>query len=294
MCYGCYEKISQSHTARNSPIRRTCKICAGKHPTGFHGFKLRRKGDDSSDDNEASEIIKSNCANISNTQCAAIASGQVLSMCVIKVKVQHKESNKEIITFAMLDTSSQGTFATENLMNQLDINGIRTSIGIRTLIGHQKQSSYLLDGLSVSKLVLGSSEKAKWIRLPSTFTRKEIPVDQSEIATPAKLKQWKYLDRISREIGGNESITVDLLIGANCLKALEPLEVIPSQGNGPYAIRTALGWCVIRPIDIKDGKTISCNWIAVTEASKGGTAKHHFAIEDKCQQLGIHEVLMKF
>ena len=42
---------------------------------------------------------------------------------------------------------------TENLMNQLNVNGIRTTIGIRTLIGHQKQSSYLLDGLSVSKLV---------------------------------------------------------------------------------------------------------------------------------------------
>ena len=41
-------------------------------------------------------------------------------------------------------------------------------------------------------------------------------------------------------------------MGANCLKALEPLEVIPSQGNGPYAMRTALGWCVIGPIDMKD------------------------------------------
>ena len=71
------------------------------------------------------------------------------------------------------------------------------------------------------------------IRLPSAFTRKEIPVDQSEIVTPAKLKQWKYLDRISGKIGGDESLTVDLLIEANCLKALEPLEVIPSQGNWP-------------------------------------------------------------
>ena len=248
LCYGCYEKIPQSHTARNCPIRRTCKICAGKHPTGLHGFKLKRKRDDSSDHNKASKIIKSNCANISNIQCAAIGSGQVLSVFVVPVKVQHKESNKEIIIFAMLDTCSQGTFATEDLMNQLHINGIRTSIGIRTLTGHQKQSSYLLDGLSVLKPVLGPSGKAKWIRLSSTFTRKEIPVDQSEIATPAKLKQWKHLDRISGEIGGNESITVDLLIGYNCLKALEPLEVIPSQGNGPYTIRTALGWCGIGPI----------------------------------------------
>ena len=142
----------------------------------------------------------------------------------------------------MLDTCNQRTFVTENLMNQLDINDIQTSIGIRTLIGHQKQSSYSLDGLSVSKLVLGPSEKTNWIRLPSTFTRKKIPVDHSEIATSAELKQWKHLDRISGEIGGNESITVNQLIGTNCLKALEPLEVIPSQENRPYAIRTTLGW----------------------------------------------------
>ena len=115
-----------------------------------------------------------------------------------------------------------------------------------------------------------------------------------EIATATKLKQWKHLDRISGEVGVNEIITVDLLIGASCLKVLEPLEVIPSQGNGPYAIRTALGCCVIGPIDMKDGKTISCNQIAVTEASSGGTVRHHFAIEDKCQEVGIQEMPMKF
>ena len=206
-------------------------------------LQVKERGDNSSSsDDKTSEIIKSNCANISNTQYAAIGSGQVLSMCVVPVKVQHKQSNKGIIAFAMLDTCCQGTFATENLMNQLDMNSIRyTSIGIRTLIGNREQSSYLLDGLSVSKLVLGPNEKAKWFRLPSTFTRKKIPVDQSEIAISATLKQWKHLDRISRGIGRNESNTVNLLIGTNFLKALKPLEVIPSQVNGPYAIRTALG-----------------------------------------------------
>ena len=44
---------------------------------------------------------------------------------------------------------------------------------------------------------------------------------------------------------------------------------------------------------MKDDKTISCNRIAVTEASSGGTARHHFAIEDKCQGVGIQEMLMK-
>ena len=68
--------------------------------------------------------------------------------------------------------------------------------------------------------------------------------------------------------------------------------VIPSQGNGPYAIRTALGWCVIGPVVMKDGKTISCNRIAVTEASSHGRARH-FAIEGTCQEVGIQEMLME-
>ena len=62
--------------------------------------------------------------------------------------------------------------------------------------------------------------------------------------------------------------------------------MILSQGNGPYAIRIALVWCVIGPIDMKDGKSISCNHIAVTEASSGSTARYHIAIEDKYQEVG--------
>ena len=69
--------------------------------------------------------------------------------------------------------------------------------------------------------------------------------------------------------------------------------MIPSQRNRPYAIRTPLGWCVIGPIDMNNDKPISCNRIAVTEASKGGTTSHHFATEDKCQEAGIQEMLVK-
>ena len=88
LCYGCCEKISQSHTAGNCLIQRTCKICAHKHPTGLHGLKLKRKGDNSASYDDKTEIITSNSANISNTQCAAVGSGQVLSICVVPVKVQ--------------------------------------------------------------------------------------------------------------------------------------------------------------------------------------------------------------
>ena len=48
-------------------------------------------------------------------------------MCLKLVKVRHKNSDKEIIMFKMLDTCSQGTFTTTNLMEQLNISCIQIS-----------------------------------------------------------------------------------------------------------------------------------------------------------------------
>lgn len=41
---------------------------------------------------------------------------------------------------------------------------------------------------------------------------------------------------------------VDLLIGTNASKLLEPWELVNSQGDGPYAVRTLLGWVIDGPL----------------------------------------------
>ena len=41
---------------------------------------------------------------------------------------------------------------------------------------------------------------------------------------------------------------VFLLISANCVRALEPSEVISSQNGGPYVFKTLLGWCLVGPM----------------------------------------------
>ena len=41
---------------------------------------------------------------------------------------------------------------------------------------------------------------------------------------------------------------MDLLVGGNCVEAPQPLEVIPSQQDGPYAYRTTLEWCAVGSI----------------------------------------------
>ena len=64
------------------------------------------------------------------------------------------------------------------------------------------------------------------------------------------------------------------------LGTIEPLDVIPSQDKGPYAFRTALGWCV-EPMKAQQLDVVSCNRIGVTKAGAEDTAEHHFEIEKK-------------
>ena len=102
----------------------------------------------------------------------------------------------------------------------------------------------LVEGLKVSS---GRDEDGEWIELPKTFRKRYLPVDQNDIATPSKLKQWKYLESIVDKISIRDDILVGLLTGANCRKALEPLNIIPSCDSGPYAFQTRLGWCIVGP-----------------------------------------------
>ena len=178
-------------------------------------------------------------------------------------------------------------------MKDFGTEGARAYININTLNGQEKQSTHILDGIKICKLTPEADKHHKWIKLPSSYTKEEIPVDRSEIATPDKLKQWQYLEKISSFLGENDNISVDLLIGANCVEALQPLEVIPSQQDGPYAYSTILGWCVVQPIVDEKPDAVSCNQIAVLQAENGSIAKHRFQVQNKCEDIGIKEMLRK-
>ena len=55
------------------------------------------------------------------------------------------------------------------------------------------------------------------------------------------LHKWPHLQHVYLP---KTDTDVELLIGRNVPRALEPLEVIRSVKEGPYAIKTMLGWTV--------------------------------------------------
>ena len=120
-------------------------------------------------------------------------------------------------------------------------------------------------------------EEKVCVQLPSTYTQ-DLPVDNTEIATAEKLKMWKYLDKLKPVTSLADNKEVSLLIGAECVRALEPRAVISSQNGDHYTFKTLLGWCAVGPMinQTKAGK-FGCNRIMLALADTVKPGSHYCA-----------------
>ena len=123
--------------------------------------------------NEENKDIVRTCA-------STVAHTEVISMCVIPVKVKYKDSNSVYSTFAMLDNCSQGCFVNSSLVKNLRIKGHKTSVSVKTLTGERINTSFAVDGLKVSRI---SGFGAEWINVPKAYTKDDLPDNSSKIST---------------------------------------------------------------------------------------------------------------
>ncbi|KAJ8352164.1 hypothetical protein SKAU_G00236400 [Synaphobranchus kaupii] len=150
-----------------------------------------------------------------------------------------------------MDSGSSATFCSEKLMRQLGVHGKRTQILLRTMGQEKPVSCYVLSDLEVS----GLSEN-KYIGLPEVLTHTDIPVTKENIPVQKDLERWPYL---SEEVQlPHIEADVDLLIGTNAHRAIEPWKIIHSQEDGPYAVKTTLGWVVNGPLRKGHDHNSSC------------------------------------
>lgn len=91
----------------------------------------------------------------------------------------------------------------------------------------------MLSGLEVSGL-----EEDSFIQLSDVFTQKGIPVPAEIVPSNQDIARWPYLQKVSiPEIHSK----VEMPIGINASKIIEPWEIVTSQGEGPYATKTMVG-----------------------------------------------------
>ena len=273
LCFSCYSPTGEGHNGMTCKNKRKCAICNEAHPTGLHGYQRKKKPPDE----KQNKAVNVNCSKLQS---------EVISLNVVPVKITHPSSSVEIFKKALLDTGSQGTFIHEKILKDLHVQTTPTSISIKTVNGESTEKCQTISKLQISAV----KDPDNKLCLPKVYSRPFIPVDKEEIPTPSKVAKWKYLDEIHPHLQHDDDAEeVGILIGANCPRALEPLETIPSQGSGPYAFRSVLGWCVTGPIINKVPSTSKqrCNFVSIANNNI------RFVMQDEIKEQGLGEMMLK-
>lgn len=220
ICFGC---LSIGHISRDCKRRLTCKECKQAHPSVLH---IEVKHNPAKEAERPSYIPGSAPAEV----CGHIGAGDQESvLSIVPVKVKAAKGSHICQVYALLDPGSSATFCSEALMSQLNMKGRKTCILLRTMNQKRSVPTHVVPGIEVSAL-----DSNNFIPLPDAFTQKEMPVTTNSNPKQDDLAQWPYLSKVKLP---SISAKVELLIGTNAPKLIEPWEVIKSLGEGPYTVR---------------------------------------------------------
>lgn len=234
MCFGCLTKGHVSKTCKN---RMKCETCSLSHPTILHIHTGKVK-----------DVIKDDCivtgnkplssamVSVEDDELMEVGQSKQCTLAIVPVKVKVSNSDKVINTHAFLDPGSSATFCTDSLKRKLNVSGKNTTILLCTMGQEKSVHSSIVSGLEVSNM-----EGLLYHKLPEVYTQTKLPVSKRHIPTQKSLEKWKYLHEVKIP---QLDADIELLIGTNAAKLMEPWKVINSRGNGPYAVNTPLGWVV--------------------------------------------------
>ena len=273
LCFSCYGK---GHQVKACADKRICTICGCEHPTGLHEVKFK---------------------------IHAIHQGDRHGgMCIVPVRVRHRNTpGKEIEVYAMLDECCTGTFITEEIINELNKAAKQpTRIKITTATNREGviEESFAVKGLVVRCGREHNSENESLdVMLPAAYTKQGLPMDKDDVTKAESISRWTYLKDMLASFPAVKDIPLAMLIGSNCPKALEPMQVINSQGDEPYAKRTRLGWCVVGAVSEEEEPAVTCNRVKVVSSIRdlatGVSAGHHVVVETKIRDNSISDALQE-
>ena len=278
----CFSCLCQGHTARSCKQKTQCEVCKKPHATALHRFSSEEKKQEI-----AQETAKAtnNCVNCSNTTTSMI----------LPVWIHHKnDPDHRVKAYAVLDDQSDTCFVTDDVAHKLGVTGPAIKLELGTMHAIEKIDTQRIDGLVVSRY-----DSKVDIPLPKTYTRTHIPGQRGQILRPETARKYEHLEKIADEIPPyEEHLSIGLLIGNNCVRALKPRSIVPGRSNDPYAIRTTLGWGVVGARNHGDHDseievTAGCHRIATREILSEEASNGKFVPLKSCKEVMAPSAIKK-
>lgn len=231
LCNICFSNDHASNECENTYVC-TIEGCGEKHARLIHD-----------------ESIARNAAALNSN------SGVLASACIPTVEVRTKDAR----VFAVLDTASDASFCSRELVKALQLKGKVISLSLSTLHGKHSSQSEIVD------IEVTSIDHSCKLLLTNVFVVDAIPVNTATYVTD--LPHLRDL-----VINSPAAHSTHLLIGQDNAEALIPLEVRRGEPGEPFAVKTLFGWSMNGPVrgasQVK-GVVKSCNF--VTASVQGDT-----------------------
>ena len=155
LCFSCF---NHGHISRNCRKRLTCDVCQRKHPTILHvDFPQSNDADRDLNHLPKSEkkssgqnaLTKTDSVPLkSNSVCCASTEGNVVFHAILPVKLQ--ALGRDLITYCFLDNGSDGCFISQELYDQLNLNGRDSVLQLSTMHGATYEHCSVVEGLTLT------------------------------------------------------------------------------------------------------------------------------------------------
>ena len=242
LCYGCLEF---GHFSKDCKMKKTCKVCTKRHPTCLHGDyeaitknkDVEKQASKATDDDHESRTNDG----LEEGRTFHVSQGNANSGMIVPVYVSNIQSpDKEILTYALLDTQSDSTFVLDQIGDALETDKSCSTVKLSTLTSTDTLNCFKYNNLQVRGL-----NRDVQIPLPCTYARDDIPGNPSHIPSQRTALKWPHLRQLRNQIPELLNCGIGLLIGYNCPQALAPRDFISGEGNVPFALETVLGWSIV-------------------------------------------------
>ncbi|XP_014676449.1 PREDICTED: uncharacterized protein LOC106816368 [Priapulus caudatus] len=192
---------------------------------------------------------------------------KMVSLPIVTIYVKGIGQDEYIQTNALLDSGSNRTFCSKELIEQLGVKGKQTTLSLQTL---NEGKDTAANEVSLEAIgTIGKRRKRQVIQLPKVYALSDFPALKGSVALSTDVRTFSHLNDIC--ISNSAELDVAIIIGQDVPQALVPLEVRRGKEGEPYAVRTALGWTVNGPLDTVATYTDArCNYVHVEAGSDLG------------------------
>ena len=231
----CFKCLSQVHVAVDRSVSGTCGItgCTNANQHTILHVNQRRPGAVDSGELSPPEAVE--CLHLVVPSKQTPRSPAYLDSIPLRVR----ENNKEVVTYALLDSGANKTFCEKCFLESLGVTDAEFVIFDISTLASECPSKVETVATLLTILPLNNHDA---IDLPHVVMTEAIPASPNKVPDSCLLDNLDYLQGVS--LDEEEGGTVSLLIGNENILAHGCLECrfSPDPAKLPDAVRTPLGW----------------------------------------------------